>query len=270
MSLRRAVIALTLLGALVQGIASADEVLMSADSSSSSGPNGREKIQLKGNAYFKFKRTEIHADSMEVFGKNHRYVVCQGKVSLADYDRGLFIKTDYLDFDRTSEFSIIKGPTTMEDKKNNLVIKGYYIENDSKKEVTIIQISVKIMKDDMVCRAEYALYRRAEKTLNLSGRPYVKKDSDEYRADQIRVNLDNNEITMEGNMRGKVFQPDASPSPLPSGTLDPNQSPSQSALADLASPAHDAAPQASGIPLPDVREAGPLGPSPSTRAEGKE
>ena len=67
-----------------------------------------------------------------------------------------------------------------------------------------MQISVRLFKDDMVCRSEYAVYRRNEKLLDLSGFPVVFKKDDEFRADRIRVDLDTDDVTMEGAVSGTI------------------------------------------------------------------
>jgi lipopolysaccharide export system protein LptA len=56
----------------------------------------------------------------------------------------------------------------------------------------------------MVCRSEYAVYRRQNKLLDLSGFPSVFKKGDEFRADRIRVDLDTDDVTMEGSVSGSI------------------------------------------------------------------
>jgi len=89
-------------------------------------------------------------------------------------------------------------------EKNEIVAKGNFIEYDDQAEVTVMQISVRLFKDDMVCRSEYAVYRRNEKLLDLTGFPVVFKKDDEFRADRIRVDLDTDDVTMEGAVSGTI------------------------------------------------------------------
>jgi len=84
------------------------------------------------------------------------------------------------------------------------VAKGNFIEYDDKAEVTVMQVSVRLFKDDMVCRSQYAVYRRNEKLLDLTGFPVVFKKDDEFRADRIRVDLDTDDVTMEGAVEGTI------------------------------------------------------------------
>ena len=70
--------------------------------------------------------------------------------------------------------------------------------------MAVFQISVRLFKDDMVCRSEFAVYRRNEKLLELSGFPVVFKKDDEYRADRIQVDLDTDHVSMEGSVSGTI------------------------------------------------------------------
>jgi lipopolysaccharide export system protein LptA len=96
----------------------------------------------------------------------------------------------------------------MEDKENEIVVKGGLIETWEDDEITIIQIGVRILKKDMVCRSEFARYLRKEDKLELSGMPRVIWKGDEYKALKILIDLENDEINLEGNVKGEVFWED--------------------------------------------------------------
>lgn len=218
----------------------ADDIEFEADSVSSVLAKGKEKTILAGNARLRMDSADIKADRIEIFGKDNQYAFCSGGVSMID--KGLFISTESLDYDRKKELSRMEGPTIMEDKKNRVVIKGSFVENDGKTETTIIQIGVRILKDDMVCRSEYAFYRRKEKKLELTGLPVVVKGSDEYRAARIIIDIDTDEITLEGSVSGSVKQKG---SPSPSASPESDATPSESAGT---SPQATPSPQASPSP----------------------
>jgi lipopolysaccharide export system protein LptA len=205
----------------------AERLTLEADSSSLSKENNR--TILVGNASLQTEDTRIKADRMEIFGPDRRYAICTGKVSFVDTKKGISITTDRLEYDRESKRSRMQGPTVMEDKNNKVVIKGSFIEDDGKTEITVIQINVRILKDDMVCRSEYAYYRRKDKFLELSGLPLVVKGGNEYRASRITVNLENDDIVMDGSFKGTMEQGKASPSPAAGpaeGSAAPGPSPS--------------------------------------------
>jgi lipopolysaccharide export system protein LptA len=107
-------------------------------------------------------------------------------------------------YDRKLKVARLEGNSSLEDRKNEIVAKGRFIEYDDQAEITVFQISVRLFKDEMVCRSEYGVYRRNEKLLELSGFPVVYKKSDEFRADRIRVDLDTDDVTMEGSVSGSI------------------------------------------------------------------
>ncbi len=94
----------------------------------------------------------------------------------------------------------------MEDSKNNVVVKGNYIENDDKNQIVIIKINARILRKDLACRAQFVLYNRNTKFLELTGSPIVVRNGDEYRADRISVNLDTEDIILEGYVKGVIQQ----------------------------------------------------------------
>jgi lipopolysaccharide export system protein LptA len=98
----------------------------------------------------------------------------------------------------------MEGDSVLEDKKNKVVAKARYIEYDDPKETAVLEISVRIFKEKLVCRSQYALYQRAEKNLFLSGFPVVYKDQDEFRANTMKVNLDTEDIIMDGSVSGTI------------------------------------------------------------------
>ena len=61
----------------------------------------------------------------------------------------------------------------MSDLKNEMVVKGSFMEDRDSEGLTIVQIGVRILKKDLVCRAEFAKYWRDRKMLELSGMPFV-------------------------------------------------------------------------------------------------
>jgi lipopolysaccharide export system protein LptA len=92
----------------------------------------------------------------------------------------------------------------MLDEQNEVVVKGGYLENWEDSDETVVQIGVRILKEDLVCRAEYARYQRNEDKLELSGMPVVNWKGDEYRALKIYIDLNTDTIRLEGDIRGKV------------------------------------------------------------------
>ena len=181
-----------------------DSFSFRADRMSGTKALGREITILSGNAEVRSDNLILRADRIEIQGDNNQFIDCIGGVWGMEEEKEIIFQTDRLRYDRTLKIARLEGSATLEDKKNELVAKGSFIEYDDNAEVTVFQISVRLFKDDMVCRSEYAVYRRTEKLLDLSGFPVVYKKDDEFRADRIRVDLDTDDVSMEGAVSGTI------------------------------------------------------------------
>jgi lipopolysaccharide export system protein LptA len=165
---------------------------------------GRERTLLSGNAWVKTEQNEIRADYMELTGTDFQFIRCRGAVRVANAEKGFELESQELYYDRKAKVLRINGSVVMVDRKNELVVKGGFLEHWEASEQTVIQIAVRILKKDLVCRAEYARYLRQENRLELSGMPVVNRKGDEYRALKIFVDLEEDAIRMEGDIRGRV------------------------------------------------------------------
>jgi lipopolysaccharide export system protein LptA len=182
----------------------ADVFSFRADRMSGTKERGREITVLSGNAEVRSDNLLLRASRIEIHGDNNQFIDCFGGVWGMEEEKNILFQTDRLRYDRRLKIARLEGNSTLEDRENEIVAKGNFIEYDDGAEVTVFQISVRLFKDDMVCRSEYAVYRRTEKLLDLSGFPVVFKKDDEFRADRIRVDLDTDDVTMEGAVSGTI------------------------------------------------------------------
>ena len=184
--------------------ANADTFSFRADRMTGTRALGREIIILAGNAEVRSNSLILRADRIEIQGDDNQFIDCMGNVWGLEEEKEIVFQTDRLRYDRTRKIARLEGNATLEDRKNELVARGHYIEFDEDAEITVMQISVRLFKDDMVCRAEHAIYRRDDQLLDLSGFPVVFKRDDEFRADRIRVDLETDDVTMEGAVSGTI------------------------------------------------------------------
>jgi lipopolysaccharide export system protein LptA len=184
--------------------AAADVFTFKADRMSGTKAIGKETTILIGNAEVRSNNLLLKASRIEIQGEDNQFIDCSGGVWGIEEEKNILFFTDRLRYDRKLKIARLEGNSTLEDRKNEIVAKGNFIEYDDQAEVTVMQISVRLFKDDMVCRSEYAVYRRNEKLLDLSGFPVVYKKDDEFRADRIRVDLDTDDVTMEGAVSGTI------------------------------------------------------------------
>jgi lipopolysaccharide export system protein LptA len=190
---------------VVVGLVSADDTFsFKADRMTGGRAVGKETTVLIGNAEIHSDKMVVHADRIELYGKNNNFAECIGNVSGMEKENEISFTADHLQYDRSSKVSAFEGNSSMEDKKNGVVARGRYIKYNQDTEVAILQVSVRMFKEKMVCRAEYAVYRRKTDMLDLAGFPVVYKGDDEFRADRIRVNLKTDEVLMQGAVSGNI------------------------------------------------------------------
>jgi lipopolysaccharide export system protein LptA len=219
----------------------ADTFSYAGDSATTVLAEGSQHALLTGHAQVKTQDLRITADNIELFGKDFIYAQCRGNVRVVDTRRGLDLTSQELFYDRDRKVARIKGNAVMSDLKNEMVVKGGFIEDRDTEQITIVQIGVRIFKKDIVCRAEFAKYWREKKILELSGMPWVSKASDIYQAARITINLDTEDISLEGDVQGTIQTPDKEKGKEAGGAT----STGGSAPADAASPGNTAAPAGS-------------------------
>jgi lipopolysaccharide export system protein LptA len=190
--------------ALIAAHVNADVFTFRADRMSGTKALGRETTILVGNAEVRSDNMVLRANRIEIQGDDNQFIDCSEGVWGIEEEKDILFQTDRLRYDRKRKIARLEGNSTLEDRKNEIVAKGNFIEYDDQTEVTVFQVSVRLFKDDMVCRSEYAVYHRTEKLLDLSGFPVVFKKDDEFKADRIRVDLDTDDVTMEGAVSGTI------------------------------------------------------------------
>jgi lipopolysaccharide export system protein LptA len=147
---------------------------LSANSSSYSGAAGKERFILEGNARLRKGKTLITPTASRPTARATASPL-HGKRDPFRREAAASRPPQRLDYDSELKLSRLQGPSVMEDKENKVVIKGSFIVNDETLDIIIIQVGVRILMDDMVCRSEYAIYRRGEDKLELTGLPVVVK-----------------------------------------------------------------------------------------------
>ena len=186
-------------------LCSADNFSFYGDSLSSNRGKGKEHTSLKGNAGIISDSTKIKADNIEIYGSDNDFAECTGTVEVIDNEKGISLKSEKLFFNRKDDIIRVEGAAVMEDIQNKVIVKGNFLEYMGNDETCLIKIGVRILKEDMVCRSEFARYNRNDDILELSGMPVVFWKNDEYRALRIIVDLDKDEITLEGKVTGSIF-----------------------------------------------------------------
>ena len=190
--------------AMAARVAAASSFEFSGDSTRIDFAEGRERTRLSGNARVISDDTEIEADEIEIYGDDFRFAVASGNVRVFEREQQIVLTADRLVYDRRERITRAEGNAIMEDQRNETVVKGAMLENRGRDDLTIVQVGVRILGDDLTTRSEFARYRRDQNVLELSGLPVVYWKGDQYRAARIVIDIDRDEISLQGEVRGTI------------------------------------------------------------------
>ena len=169
---------------------------------------GRDSIILTQGAIVTVGSITIEAETIELSGKNSRYLTGTDNVRIVDSSRGLTIIASNISYDRELESILIDSWVEIQDLENEVIASGAYLSYDQAKGIMRLQIAVKLLHHTesgaMVCRADTMEYNRQEMTLALTGNSSVYWKGDSYEASSISVDLNTEEIRMEGSIKGTV------------------------------------------------------------------
>jgi lipopolysaccharide export system protein LptA len=169
---------------------------------------GLESITLENPAFVEVDSLTLSATKISLLGKAYDKIQCEGKVEIVDSEKGLTILCQSLFYDRTSNIISIVGGVEIDDTINSLHSTSLQLEYDIDKGKMDMSVEVKLLHiaDDAVmkCSCDTLLYDREGNSLVLLGNSTVNWKNDEYRAEAISVDMENNEITLEGSIEGTI------------------------------------------------------------------
>ena len=173
--------------------------------------DGNQAISLSGGAWVKMGNVQIDAESIDIYGEQSRFLSCRGKVILVELAEKITLHSNVLNYDRKTSSLTVNGWAELIDKKNELIAKGAYLRNEQEKKLLLIQINVSIIMatdddEEMYCRTDSALFDSESNTLELTGNAEVLFKGSLYEASRILINLDTNEIIMEGGVSGNIHE----------------------------------------------------------------
>ena len=181
-----------------------EQITFQADSMSGSTNDKSSKTVLEGDAKVTTETMEISADSIELSGKEFRYITASGNIAGKNIKTKMEFKCETMTYDRTTKIANLENNVSLDDKENDVKIESQIIQYDQEAEIAIMQIGVTIKQKNNVCTSVYAVYNKNEQTLNMNGNAQIVQGKDTFRAQNITLNLDTQEIILEGKVKGSV------------------------------------------------------------------
>jgi lipopolysaccharide export system protein LptA len=169
---------------------------------------GRQSIVLSGGAIVATGSITFEAETIELTGADFNQVSATGAVKINDSVARLAIQGSNLRYDRLSKTLILDGWIEIQDFKNEVIASGAYLSYDEPSGLLMLQIEARLARHTesgpMVCRADSIVYDRSAMKLALVGNSSVYWKGDRYEASTITVDLETEEIVLEGTIRGTV------------------------------------------------------------------
>lgn len=181
-----------------------EEIFFSANSMTGQAGNSNSTTNLLGEAFVQTESMKIQADSIELSGEDYRFINADGKVSGQNFSSNLDFSCDSLSYDRTTKIATLFGNVNLKDNDNDVTAKAQMIEYNQTANKAILQIKIDLKQKENQCTGSYAVYLKNEQILELSGNAQIKQKDDTFRAQHISLNMETQEITLDGNVRGSI------------------------------------------------------------------
>lgn len=181
-----------------------ENISFSANSMKGTVGNNSDTTELIGDAFVLTETMEIAANSIKMSGKDFRYIEAQGSVKGKNLQSKMEFSCDKLKYDRETKIAELKDNVSLTDTQNDVSAKAQMIEYNQDSEIAIMQIDVELKQKDNTCTGAYAIYRKTDKMLELSGNAQIKQKSDTFRAQEISLNMDTQEISLDGRVKGSI------------------------------------------------------------------
>lgn len=184
----------------------AEKITFSAGSMSGQAGDSSATTTLSGSAFVQTSSMEISADTIELSGDDYRFIKATGNISGKNLETKMEFTCDSMTYDRETKVAQLQGNVKLTDTENDVKADAQLIEYNQNTNIAVLQIAITLTQKKNVCTGAYAVYQKDEQMLEISGNAQVKQDEDVFRAQQITLNLETQNITLSGNVKGSVTE----------------------------------------------------------------
>ena len=181
-----------------------ERIQFKADSMTGVSGSKTDETKLSGDAFVKTSTMEIKADVITLDGDDFRYITAEGSVEGKNTETKMDFTCGKLRFDRQTKIARLEDSVHMVDTENEVTTDAQIIEYNQNKEIATMQIGVTLRQKNNTCTSAFAIYRKGEQMLEMSGNPKIVQGDDTFRAQEIILNLNSQEITLSGRVSGTV------------------------------------------------------------------
>lgn len=186
----------------------AETIYFSADSLTAKTSENNEYTSLNGNAEVKTDDLEINADSIEIYGKDFRFISASGSIVGKNKTTNLNFTCEKLHYDRTTKIVVLEVSVKLQDTENDVEASAEIIEYNQETDIAIMQINVRLTSKDSICTSALAIYNKNQQSVLLTGSPKIERDKDIFQAQEISLDIETEEIKLDGKIRGSIVNED--------------------------------------------------------------
>lgn len=205
---------------LLSSLVFCEEINFAADAMSGIAGSKTDTTLLEGNAAVQTSTMSIKADSIELSGEDFRFITATGAVSGSITDSQMDFTCGKLKYDRQTKIARLEDAVHLVDIANEVTADAQIIEYSQTNETAVMQIEITIKQKENICNSAFAIYKKNQQLLEMSGNPRIKQGQDSFRAQEITLNLQTQEITLDGRVKGTVN--DSKPASTSSSTTEPS------------------------------------------------
>lgn len=195
---------ISIIFALVPAIIFCEEITFTADFMSGTAGSKTDTTTLEGNATVQTSSMNISADAIELSGEDFRFITATGTVSGSITESQMDFTCGKLKYDRQTKVAQLEDAVHLVDVANEVTADAQIIEYNQTSETAVMQIEITLTQKDNVCTSAFAIYKKSEQKLEMSGNPKIQQGTDSFRAQEITLNLETQEITLDGRVKGTV------------------------------------------------------------------
>lgn len=195
---------ISIIFALVPAMIFCEEITFTADFMSGTAGSKTDTTTLEGNATVQTSSMNISADAIELSGEDFRFITATGTVSGSITESQMDFTCGKLKYDRQTKVAQLEDAVHLVDVANEVTADAQIIEYNQNSETAIMQIEITLTQKDNVCTSAFAIYKKSEQKLEMSGNPKIQQGTDSFRAQEITLNLETQEITLDGRVKGTV------------------------------------------------------------------
>ena len=199
----------------------AEKITFSAGSMSGQAGDSSATTTLSGGAFVQTSSIEIQADSIELSGDDYRFIKATGNIVGKNLETKMEFSCDSMSYDRETKVAQLQGNVKLTDTENDVKADAQLIEYNQNTNIAVLQIAITLTQKKNICTGAYAVYQKNEQILEISGNAQVKQDDDVFRAQQITLNLETQNITLSGNVKGSVTETKKVEEPAPAASTAP-------------------------------------------------